>query len=262
MRDFLAKKPTKHPNARRAATSRKRKPPKRPLRKKPDRPWFKIALFLGLAGALLAGSLWTYYYSRFTRLIDAHLKLRPPGMTAYYARPLRIGIGQRLSRNALVQHLESAGYQTGTEGSVGDWYRIAPDAATIEQWRRGRRERIEMRFGSGSRIEELRLRGRAARQATIKGRLVSSHSENSRGKRRSVRFDDLPDHLVKDVEASIESCRRTLSEWRDRLLREVGSGFPEKVTAFRKGMAVHGRHRQPCPECGAEPPDPSGGVSA
>jgi formamidopyrimidine-DNA glycosylase len=43
----------------------------------------------------------------------------------------------------------------------------------------------------------------------------------------------------------------TLREWTERLRREVGTGFPEKVTAFRPGMAVHGRYREPCPTCGA-----------
>jgi formamidopyrimidine-DNA glycosylase len=42
-----------------------------------------------------------------------------------------------------------------------------------------------------------------------------------------------------------------LTEWTDRLRTETGEGFPEKVTAFRSGMAVHGRYRQPCPVCGA-----------
>jgi len=42
-----------------------------------------------------------------------------------------------------------------------------------------------------------------------------------------------------------------LTEWRDRLAAEQGDAFPEKVTAFRPGMAVHGRYRQPCPDCGA-----------
>ncbi|HSP19533.1 MAG TPA: DNA-formamidopyrimidine glycosylase family protein [Myxococcaceae bacterium] len=42
-----------------------------------------------------------------------------------------------------------------------------------------------------------------------------------------------------------------LRGWTDRLRKEAGNGFPEKVTAFRKGMAVHGRYRQPCPECGS-----------
>ena len=42
-----------------------------------------------------------------------------------------------------------------------------------------------------------------------------------------------------------------LTEWRDRLAAEQGNAFPEKVTAFREGMAVHGRYRKPCPDCGA-----------
>jgi len=42
----------------------------------------------------------------------------------------------------------------------------------------------------------------------------------------------------------------TLTDWTDRLRREVGDGFPDKVTAFREGMAVHGRFGRPCPDCG------------
>ena len=47
-----------------------------------------------------------------------------------------------------------------------------------------------------------------------------------------------------------EATRATLTEWTDRLRAEVGDGFPEKVTAFHDGMAVHGRYREPCPVCG------------
>jgi len=46
------------------------------------------------------------------------------------------------------------------------------------------------------------------------------------------------------------ATRDTLKEWIDRLRAEAETGFPEKVTAFRKGMAVHGRFREPCPRCG------------
>jgi formamidopyrimidine-DNA glycosylase len=42
-----------------------------------------------------------------------------------------------------------------------------------------------------------------------------------------------------------------LGEWTARLRAEAGDGFPAKVTAFRPEMAVHGRYRQPCPDCGA-----------
>lgn len=54
-----------------------------------------------------------------------------------------------------------------------------------------------------------------------------------------------------EVRRLYRATRETLSGWTDRLRREVGEGFPEKVTAFRDGMAVHGRYRQPCPVCGS-----------
>jgi formamidopyrimidine-DNA glycosylase len=46
-----------------------------------------------------------------------------------------------------------------------------------------------------------------------------------------------------------EAVRTTLRDWIDRLRAETGDRFPEKVTAFRPGMAVHGRYGQPCPVC-------------
>jgi len=48
-----------------------------------------------------------------------------------------------------------------------------------------------------------------------------------------------------------DALRDTLIDWTDRLRRETGEGFPEKVTAFRPEMAVHGRYNQPCPVCGS-----------
>jgi formamidopyrimidine-DNA glycosylase len=54
-----------------------------------------------------------------------------------------------------------------------------------------------------------------------------------------------------EIRRLYEATRLTLSQWIERLQREAGGEFPEKVTAFREGMAVHGRYRQPCPDCGA-----------
>ena len=48
-----------------------------------------------------------------------------------------------------------------------------------------------------------------------------------------------------------EATRTTLREWIERLRDQTGDRFPEKVTAFHAKMAVHGRYKQPCPECGA-----------
>lgn len=46
-----------------------------------------------------------------------------------------------------------------------------------------------------------------------------------------------------------EAARATLAGWTERLRRETGNRFPEKVTAFHEGMAVHGRYGRPCPAC-------------
>jgi formamidopyrimidine-DNA glycosylase len=48
------------------------------------------------------------------------------------------------------------------------------------------------------------------------------------------------------------AARQTLEHWVDRLQAEAGTRFPEKVTAFHEGMAVHGRYGQPCPRCGEQ----------
>jgi formamidopyrimidine-DNA glycosylase len=47
------------------------------------------------------------------------------------------------------------------------------------------------------------------------------------------------------------AARAVLAEWTDRLCATARLAFPEQVTAFREGMAVHGRHGRPCPDCGA-----------
>jgi formamidopyrimidine-DNA glycosylase len=53
-----------------------------------------------------------------------------------------------------------------------------------------------------------------------------------------------------EIATLFEATRSTLVEWTERLRAEASGGFPEKVTAFREEMAVHGKYRQPCPVCG------------
>lgn len=52
-----------------------------------------------------------------------------------------------------------------------------------------------------------------------------------------------------EIERLYIATRDSLHEWVKRLGEVAGDGFPEKVTAFRKGMAAHGRYREPCPVC-------------
>jgi formamidopyrimidine-DNA glycosylase len=54
-----------------------------------------------------------------------------------------------------------------------------------------------------------------------------------------------------EIERLYAATRATTQMWIERLRADVGADFPEKVTAFRKEMAVHGKYREPCPVCGS-----------
>ena len=54
-----------------------------------------------------------------------------------------------------------------------------------------------------------------------------------------------------EIERLYGATRAVLGEWVERLASEAARAFPEKVTAFREGMAVHGRYGKPCPVCGS-----------
>jgi len=54
-----------------------------------------------------------------------------------------------------------------------------------------------------------------------------------------------------EIERLYDATRATIRLWIDRLRAETGSKFPEKVSAFKEGMAVHGRYKQPCLVCGS-----------
>jgi formamidopyrimidine-DNA glycosylase len=56
---------------------------------------------------------------------------------------------------------------------------------------------------------------------------------------------------AEDAHRLFHAAREVLQEWINRLREQAGDGFPEKVTAFRPEMAVHGKFGQPCPVCGA-----------
>jgi len=55
-----------------------------------------------------------------------------------------------------------------------------------------------------------------------------------------------------EISRLFEATKQTLTKWIDTLRKEAGDHFPENVTAFRPGMAVHGRYREPCLVCGTK----------
>lgn len=54
-----------------------------------------------------------------------------------------------------------------------------------------------------------------------------------------------------EIERLYDAVQSTLVDFADRMRAEIGDGFPEKVTAFRRDMGVHGKYNQPCPVCGS-----------
>ena len=58
--------------------------------------------------------------------------------------------------------------------------------------------------------------------------------------------------LPPEIQRLFEAIRRSLAQWTERLRAEAAGKFPENVTAFREGMAVHGRYKLPCPRCGTK----------
>jgi len=125
--------------------------------------------------------------------------------------------------------------------------------AGLEPFRRGGLEVLDV--GEREFAERLRSENHTLKRALTDPRLFSgignAYSDEILHRARlsplalTRKLDDA------DVARLFEATRETLVEWTARLRAEVGEGFPAKVTAFRKGMAVHGRYRQPCPVCGA-----------
>ena len=79
----------------------------------------------------------------------------------------------------------------------------------------------------------------------------NSYSDEILHRARLSPFQRTPRLTPEQVGRLHAATRALLTEWTDRLRAESGERFPERVTAFREGMAVHGRHRLPCPDCGS-----------
>jgi formamidopyrimidine-DNA glycosylase len=103
--------------------------------------------------------------------------------------------------------------------------------------------------------ERLRAENRTLKRALTDPRILSgignAYSDEILHRARlspvtwTSRLDDAALERLRDATLAV------LDEWTARLRAQAGDGFPEKVTAFRPGMAVHGRYGEPCPECGA-----------
>ncbi len=91
---------------------------------------------------------------------------------------------------------------------------------------------------------------RALTDPRILSGVGNAYSDEILHRARLSPFKRTGDLAEDELERLYRATREVLIEWLERTRDEVGEEFPEKVTAFREGMAVHGRYREPCPVCG------------
>jgi formamidopyrimidine-DNA glycosylase len=103
--------------------------------------------------------------------------------------------------------------------------------------------------------QALQLRNHTVKRALADPRLFSgighAYSDEILHRARLSPFAQTQKLSGDSIDRLFAATRAVLQEWTDRLRREAGDGFPQKVTAFRPEMAVHGRFGKPCPVCAA-----------
>jgi formamidopyrimidine-DNA glycosylase len=107
----------------------------------------------------------------------------------------------------------------------------------------------EMQFAEALRRETRTLK-RALCDPTIVSGVGNAYSDEILHRARLSPMQRTTNLSDEELRRLFACTREVLTEWLDRLRKEAGDGFPEKVTAFRPEMAVHGKYKQPCPVCG------------
>jgi formamidopyrimidine-DNA glycosylase len=91
---------------------------------------------------------------------------------------------------------------------------------------------------------------RALTDPTILSGIGNAYSDEILFRARLSPFKQTQSMSDAEMKSLYQATRKTLEEWLQILREEVGDGFPDQVTAFHPRMAVHGKYKQPCPECG------------
>jgi formamidopyrimidine-DNA glycosylase len=130
---------------------------------------------------------------------------------------------------------------------------LARGESNLDEFRRGGLEVLDAKIAQFA--ERLRSENHTVKRSLTDPRLFSgignAYSDEilHRAKLSPVK---LTSRLTDDeISTLFDATRAILTEWTDRLRAEAAGAFPEKVTAFRPEMAVHGKFGQPCPVCGS-----------
>ena len=169
---------------------------------------FGIALLsTALAGLLVAAGVFAYYYIQFNRLINQRLTGQIFQNTSrVYSAPGHIYTGESLRPGDLASYLLRAGYQEGKVPGAPGEYRVTGSTVEIRPsadsyFRGANAVRVDFSGSTISRITQL-SNGLARDSAEIEPEVITNLFDSSREKRRVIRFDDLPGHLVNAVLAA------------------------------------------------------------
>lgn len=141
--------------------------------------------------------------------------------------------------------------EQGTKKRAGLWVLRGEDRLAEED--RGGREPLDIdasQFAQAMRAENRTLK-RALTDPRILSGIGNAYSDEILWEARmspTTRTGSMTDEQLTHLHGAVV---RSLDRWTARLRDEVGEGWPTKVTAFRPDMAVHGKHKEPCPRCGS-----------
>ena len=168
-------------------------------------PFTKVVLTLALLLAVCGASVFGYYYVRFAKLIDRRLDGDVFARTSkIHAAPELLFVGQEIQVAELINKLRRAGYSEDESSTLG-WYRQVLDDVEIhpgsDSYFRDEPARIRVADGKVQRV--LYLKGNIEQQFyELEPELITNLFDRSRAKRRLVRFEDLPPHLVNAILAA------------------------------------------------------------
>jgi penicillin-binding protein 1B len=172
-------------------------------------PLARVLVVVALLGGIAGISVFTYYYVKFSRLVERKLRSGPfPSTSMIFAAPRAINVGDALTPEEIAAQLRRCGYSESRTNRMG-WYHLRADAIEIFPGPDSYfdEEPGVIKFRDGQVVEIISLRDNTARtQYLLEPELLTNLFDRNREKRRLVRFADLPKVLV-DAIISAEDKR-------------------------------------------------------
>lgn len=159
------------------------------------------AFILALAGTLCLSAAAIYYYGKFNRLLEARLKAGRPLRTQVYSRPEVLVLGQKISRDAVVDRLLDLAYKT-RDGAPGPFFTVSEQEIRIRH--KNGQEKVLLSFDSAG-IHQILVNDRPVAAVELEPQFLTSLFGQEREQQRKLSFDEIPDKLLKAVLAAEDS---------------------------------------------------------